>query len=167
MANLDPIPARFAQPSWLRHPPHLWRPGTLDRVALLEEADRLQRAGGIEAICKIFAGNLLTSYENNRELNKTIRKAVRFALIVFVMYLHHYRGRGEPGVTYTRLREIYARGSTTGVMATPTRIKAMLGLAQKLGQLRPASAGTDRRVRIFEPTEKLTGPVMIWLRAFL
>ncbi len=167
MANLDPIPQHFAQPSWLRTPPHLWRPGALDRGALLEEAGRLQHTAGITALCRIFGGNLLGAYESSRELNRTIRKATRFALIVFIMYLHHYRGRGEPGVTYTRLREIFAMGSTSGVFATPTRIKAMLGLMQKAGQLRRAAAGADRRVRVLEPTEKLAEPMAIWLRAFL
>lgn len=174
MAILDPNFACFTQPAhtqsaWLHHPPHQWQAGTLDRAALHDAAERLLSADGFEAACKGFAENTLATYgENQQALNKIMREAPRFALMAFVMYLHHHRGRGEPGVTYTRVKEIFALGSRSGVLATPTRIKAMFGLAKMAGQLRPAvPAAADKRMRVLEPTGKFIEPAQVWLRGCL
>jgi hypothetical protein len=169
MAILDPNFSGFAQPSWLRHLPHQWQPCTLDRARLHGEAGRLLSTDGFEAACKGFAENTLATYDKSQQaLNKIMREAPRFALMAFVMYLHHHRGRGEPGVTYTRVKEIFALGSRSGVLATPTRIKAMFGLAKMAGQLRPAvAAAADKRVRVLEPTEKFIQPAEVWLRGCL
>lgn len=169
MAILGPNSARYAQPAWLRHLPHQWQAGTLDRAKLHGDAGRLLCAAGFDAACRGFAENTLATYDKNQQaLNKIMREAPRFALMAFVMYLHHHRGRGEPGVTYTRVKEIFALGSRSGVLATPTRIKAMFGLAKMAGQLRPAvPAATDKRMRVLEPTEKFIAPAQVWLRGCL
>lgn len=169
MAILDPNFPCFTQPAWLRHPPHQWQAGTLDRVGLHEAAARLLSADGFDSACQGFAENTLATYDANQQaLNKIMREAPRFALMAFVMYLHHYRGRGEPGVTYTRVKELFALGSKSGVLATPTRIKAMFGLAKMAGQLRPArAAAADKRMRVLEPSEKFIEPAQVWLRGCL
>jgi hypothetical protein len=83
------------------------------------------------------------------------------------MYLHHRRGLDEPGVTYTRIQELYARGSNAGgVLASPTRVKAMLGFAKMAGQLRELES-PDRRVKLLEPTEKMIAPALHWLENYL
>jgi len=166
MANLTPNVQHYAQPQWLHHPPHQWEAGTLNRQALYAFVDQSLLAPGAHGACRGFAENMLAAYESNWLLNKITREIPRFALMGFVMYLHHRRGLDEPGVTYTRIQELYARGSNAGILASPTRVKAMLGLAVVAGQLRRVES-SDRRVKLLEPTEKLITPALHWLESYL
>lgn len=163
-----PVPPE-CRAEWLRHDPTAWQPGTLDRVALHAAADRLRAAPTFAGTPERFADLVLTTFETSWVLNKLMREAPRFALVAMVMYLHHRRGRGEIGVTYSRLKALFEAGSTTGVLATPTRIKAMLALARLAGQLRSVDAGVagDRRRRVLEPTERMVGPGLRWLHSVL
>jgi hypothetical protein len=167
MAILNPNVQRFSQPQWLTCPPHQWRTGALDRPALYDSIDQLRLSPDFQRACTGFTENMLASYESNWLLNRLAREIPRFALMGFVMYLHHRRGLDEPGVTYTRIQELYARGSNAGgVLASPTRVKAMLGFAEIAGQLRRVES-PDRRVKLLEPTEKLIAPALHWLESYL
>ncbi|MDD2659195.1 MAG: hypothetical protein PHY54_05865 [Methylococcales bacterium] len=166
MAISTPNLQHFAQPQWLHHPPHQWETGTLNRQALYACVDQSLLAPGAHEACRGFAENMLAAYESNWLLNKIAREIPRFALMGFVMYLHHRRGLDEPGVTYTRIQELYAQGSNAGVLASPTRVKAMLGLAVVAGQLRRVES-PDKRVKLLEPTEKLIAPALHWLESYL
>ncbi len=166
MAILTPNLQHFAHPQWLHHHPHQWTAGTLNRQALYDCADQLVLTADFHNACRGFAENMLATYESNWLLNKITREIPRFALMGFVMYLHHRRKLDEPGVTYTRIQELYARGSNAGILASPTRVKAMLGLAVVAGQLRRVES-SDRRVKLLEPTEKLIAPALLWLESYL
>jgi hypothetical protein len=138
----------------------------LDRPALYAHVDHALTLPGFHDACRGFAENMLAAYSSNWLLNKIAREVPRFALMAFVMYLHHRRGLDGPGVTYTRIQELYARGSVVGILASPTRVKAMLGLAVAVGQLRRVEA-PDRRVKLLEPTEKMIAPTLHWLESYL
>lgn len=167
MAILTPNLQQFAQPPWLTGPAHQWRCGTLDRPALYASMNRLRLAPEFQDGCRRFTQNMLASYESNWLLNRLAREIPRFALLGFVMYLHHRRGLDEPGVTYTRIQELYAQGSHGGgVLASPARVKAMLGFAQMAGQLRRVES-QDRRVKLLEPTKKMIDPALDWLESYL
>ncbi|MFZ2450025.1 MAG: hypothetical protein WAW36_05855 [Methylovulum miyakonense] len=166
MANLNPNLKYHSQPKWLNSPAHEWKTGTLDRQVLYECADLLQLTPNFHDACRGFAENMLDAYASNWLLNKIAREIPRFALMGFVMYLHHRRGLDGPGVTYTRIQELYALGSNQGILASPTRVKAMLGLAVVAGQLRRVES-SDRRVKLLEPTEKMIGPALHWLESYL
>jgi hypothetical protein len=154
--------------AWLRHDPTDWRAGTLDRARLHAEADRLRASANFAGAPERFATTVLSTFETHWLLNKLMREAPRFALIAMVMYLHHRRGRGEPGVTYSRIKALFEAGSDSGVLASPTRIKAMLALARVGGQLRVVpGAESDRRMRLLEPTDRMIRPGLRWLASVL
>lgn len=166
MAILTPNLQHYAQPHWLHTQPDQWRPGTLNRQALYDHADQSLLTPGFHDACRGFAENMLASYESNWLLNRIVREIPRFALMGFVMYLHHRRGIDEPGVTYTRIQDLYAMGSNAGILASPTRVKAMLSFAVMAGQLRRVES-PDKRVKLLEPTEKMLAPSLHWLESYL
>ncbi len=157
------------QAAWIKHPPHLWQPGTLDRQALALQAAQLQAQPDFTGVCHQFATQLQAAYQNSWALNRVMREHARFALVAFVMYLHHQAGRSEPGVTYSRVVQLFAAGqqAQVGALATPTRIKAMLSLAVLTGQLQRVPASGDRRVKLLVPTDKMIAPSLQWLRGVL
>ena len=173
MAILDhtsnhPNGESWQQPTWLDCEPHCWQSGTLNRAELHATADRLMILPIFPTACAGFADNILDTFAASWALNKVMREAPRFAFIAFLMYLHHGKGMGESGITYSRIVALYGIGSRSGVLATPTRIKAMLGLALVSGQLRQSKRDqADKRLKVLEPTEKLIAPMLIWLRGFL
>jgi hypothetical protein len=175
---------------WLMHPPHLWRKGTVDRAALLLAADQLRAHPGFEKAYQQYAEQIQKTIVTNWALNRVMHEMGRCAVTAFALYLHHSRQTGmwgEVGVTYSRVIELFAAGALTqeGSLASPSRIKALLGIAEMAGQLEryvpepsaPSSANEDgipakndsrdRRLRLLRPTKALTEPSLLWLHSFL
>ena len=166
MAILTPNLQCHAQPHWLNTPPDQWRSGTLNRQALYGHADQFLLSADCHDACRGFAENMLSCYESSWLLNRIVREIPRFALMGFVMYLHHRRDIDELGVTYTRIQELYALGYNAGILASPSRVKAMLNFTVMAGLLRRVES-RDKRIKLLEPTEKMLKPSLHWLERYL
>jgi hypothetical protein len=167
VADAPPSASTWVRPAWLRHPAAQWQRGTLDRDALAAAVERRRASATFAGAPAQFAATMVDTFESSWALNRLMREAPRLALIGFILYLHHRRGHDEAGVTFSRIRELFAMGSDAGVLATPTRIKAMLGLAQMAGHLRRVpQTGADRRRKVLEPTDRLFEPALRWKRHY-
>jgi hypothetical protein len=183
-------PLRYAQvhspqrAAWLEREPHLWRKGTVSRVALACEADQLRAHPDFAKTYRHYAAQTQKTIVNNWALNRVMCELGRCALTAFTLYLHHSKQTGmwgEVGVTYARITELFAAGALTkeGALASPSRIKALLGMAEIAGHIEryvPSlpvashniyTSKVDRRMKLLRPTAELTQPSLLWLRSFL
>ncbi len=154
----------------MRGAPHAWHPGLLDREALEFQAQQMMNGADFELQRQRFAHYMLQTYTSNWALDRVMRNHARFAFLLFVMYLHHHAPQ-TGGITYSQLLNLFEQGRFTqaGVLASPSRIKAMLALSRMTGHLQhmPLGPGSDRRVRALQPTDKLLVPAQQWLAGFL
>ena len=161
----------FALPTYLRGLPHDWRSGHLDRSALEAQAQQLVASTQFDAQRCHFAQAKLGAFSRNWVLDRVMRDDGRFAMLAFLLYLHHHAPH-TGGITYSGLLALFAHGSKLpgGALASPTRIKALLGIARMMGHLvqgpspRNSKGGADQRTRIWLPTQKLLEPGEAWLR---
>ncbi len=156
-----------AQPLWLKHPPHRWQPGTLDRPALEREVTRLHSSPAFDQASPAIAEQIQRIYHSHWALSRLLSDQARYQWMIFVLYLHHQAGGSEEGVTYSRLVELFKLGEAmpAGKMASPTRIKAMLGLSLASGYLRRQdSLPGDKRTRLLVPTQKMIDSTARWFR---
>jgi hypothetical protein len=161
------------RPDWLAHMPHHWQRGTLNRQALIHAAANLQNSSSFDALMHSFATQVQAAYQSSWAINRVMREHARFAMMCMVMYLHHNAGKeGLPhvkGITYSGIRELFAAGVHTqaGVLASPTRIKAMLGIARLSGLLVPSQHVADKRMKVLMPTPKMLEPGLAWMHGAL
>jgi hypothetical protein len=176
--------------AWLTREPHLWQPGTVDRAALLLAADLLRAHADFVKAYGQYTEQIQKVIVTNWALSRVMHEMGRCGITAFTLYLHHSRETGmwgEVGVTYARVIELFAAGALTkeGALASPSRIKAMLGIAEIAGHLErytPALLAKsqdaiaeqndrqdrfDRRLRLLRPTAELTEPSLLWLHSFL
>ena len=174
-ATPTPMPGKDGSvPAWLRAPPHLWQPGTLDRDALHAAADELARSAGFAAAAAGFAVSWQAAYDGNATLRAVIRNSARYMFLVTCMYMHHRRRADEhgDGITVSRIIESYRGKERFGTVASPSRVKAFVAHCKQRGLLRPAAdvamaAEGDARVRRLEPTPKLEASLGEWTLGFL
>lgn len=167
---------------WLTREPHLWQPGTVDRTALLLAADQLRMHPGFTQAYGRYTQDIQKTIITNWALTRVMHEMGRCGVTAFTLYLHHSRETGmwgEIGITYARVIELFAAGALTkeGSLASPSRIKAMLGIAEISGHLErytPEPSANmahldraDRRIRLLRPTPELTVPSLLWLHSFL
>jgi hypothetical protein len=167
-ADAGPVPA------WLRAPPHLWQPGTLDRDALHAAADELARSPGFATAAAGFAVSWQAAYDGNATLRAVMRNSARYMFLVTCMYMHHCRRADDPGagITVSRIIESYRGKERFGTVASPSRVKAFVAHCRQRGLLRPvcvpaAQAAGDARVRLLEPTPRLESSLGDWTLGFL
>lgn len=162
--------AAFSKPVYLRDAPYAWREGVLDRLGLEQQAQQMMEGADFDIQRQRFAHYMLQTYTSNWALDRVMRDHARFAFLSFAMYLHHHAPQ-TGGITYTGLRDLFECGRLTqaGVLASPSRIKAMLMLSRVAGHLKhaPQGMGADRRVKALQPTDKLLVPANQWLAGFL
>lgn len=157
--------------AWLRDPPHLWRPGTLDRDALHHAAAALARRDGFIAAAAEFARCWQQAYDGNATLRAVMRNSARYLFLATCMYMHHRRRVDDPGdgITVSRMIEFYGTRGTQrfGTDASPSRIKAIIAHCKMRGLLQPAHVTADARVRPLQPTPKLEQALAVWVGGFL
>jgi hypothetical protein len=162
----------FVKPSYLLDAPHAWYKGFLDRQALQDQALRLIQTDNFQSKCRYFAQAKLDVFTSHWALDRVMRDDSRFAMLSFMLYLHHHAAQ-TGGITYTGLKNLFEHGEhlPTGILASSTRIKALLNIARITGHLVPGSSretmrGTmDRRTKTWAPTQKLIEPSTAWLQA--
>jgi hypothetical protein len=158
-------------PTYLRGSAHTWRSGHLDRAALEAQAQQLMASPHFDAQRRHFAQAKLGTFSRNWVLDRVMRDDGRFAMLAFLLYLHHH-AQHTGGITYSGLLALFAHGSSLpgGALASPTRIKALLGIARMMGHLvqgpspRNSKGSEDQRLRVWLPTQKLLEPGEVWLR---
>jgi hypothetical protein len=93
--------------------------------------------------------DVVAVHRNNPLLNKVLNDRGRVVFGVFAMYLHF--GRDTGGLTASNMKALCAE---TG-LCSPGRATAMLSLMRFAGYVAPAQHPLDRRIRLFEPTDRL------------
>lgn len=154
-------------PPWLCGNPVAWPPKTLDRAALMADADRAAQTPGFVALARAVAREVLTCLDHSPTAMRVVRDMPMYLLLVCCMHLQHRRDPGNPrsGVTLANLRALYSRGGTRSY-ASDTHLRDMLAWAKQRGLLRPA-ATDDARVHLLEPTQAMVGMFQQWLNAFV
>jgi hypothetical protein len=161
------------RPLWLRHPPHDWRAGTLDREALKAQAAQLATTAGFSAVAKRFAEGWLGTQADHAELRAVFRNTQRYLLLVAMLVLHHRRVPGDPtsGLTAGRLIEFFDSTASPMVPASAGQVKSMLAHARLNGfvQAAPPRANEprDMRQRRLEPTSLLRRTMRSWVAGFM
>lgn len=159
---------------WLVRAPHLWQKGTVNRAALHLAVNQLLARPDFAQTYQHYAAHTQKTIVTNWALNRVMHELGRCAVTAFTLYLDHSRQTGmwgEVGATYARVTELFAAGALTkeGALASPTRIKALLGMAEAAGHLErylPIEQ-VDRRMKLLRPTASLTQPSLLWLRSVL
>lgn len=92
-------------------------------------------------------------YQGSRITNLITNDRGRFLLAIAPLHLHHMRHEDDPssGFTASRLKQ-FAREQA---ICSAGRAAAMLAMMRWAGMISRASATSDRRVRLLQPTDKL------------
>lgn len=162
-------PPAVARARWLRHPPHGWQPGLLDRPALQEDAATLAARPGFDEVARRFAQCWIGTQDAQPALRTVLRNSSRYLLLVACMVLHHRRDPADPlsGITPSRVQEFFQQQARGRVDAGASQVKAMLGHARVHGLLQTVPGAGDARFRPLEPTPLLTGAMQQWVAGFL
>lgn len=99
-------------------------------------------------------------FANNMILNKVVTESRRFEMLVYALYLHdtHDPTLVETGLTFARLAQLCIKQN----VASRGRIFAILGIMQIGGYLKRYRSEHDRRIVMFEPTQKFMVIVEGW-----
>lgn len=93
-------------------------------------------------------------------LSKLLSRDACWRVIGYLLFLHADRVQfGSAGATYRRLLDLCSRRNEV----SRRTLKTMLALLRLGGFLRARTSASDRRVRIYQPTERLMGFVRRWL----
>lgn len=157
------------QPRWLKHPPHRWQPGTLDRAALDAAATALAQGPGFDALARRFAERWLGTLDAHPELRAVFRNSARYLLLVQCVVLHHRRDAADPrsGPTPTALLDFYAHTLRGKLAVSRSQVQAMVAHARLLALLQAAETAADRRLQPLRPTPKLQRILQDWVAGFL
>lgn len=157
------------RPPWLRHPPHRWQAGTLDRAALVATAQALAGRPDFLEVAQRFARCWLAAQQADPALRAVFRNTPRYLMLVASLVLHHERDRNDPlsGITPARMRSLFAQGHTGPAAAGDSQVKAMLAHARLNGLLEAGPAPDDRRYQPLVPTLRLQHIFQQWVGAFL
>ena len=163
----------LALPAWLDTHPRNWQPGTLDRDGLHTAALALTKHPQFDQARVEFITQFLHSFDGHAVMRRLNRSISLYFLVIFSFYLHQSKKADVPGsgMTLTALQELFAQGAAgTGgkvVFASPTKVKDMLAHARLQGLFRSVPHGTDKRIRLLEPTDMLTNAFADWILGYL
>lgn len=99
--------------------------------------------------------------QGSKLVNKLLSQDASWRVIGYLLYLHADReqfGRGG-GATYSRLLDLCTRRNEVGRRT----LKTMLALMRFAGFVQAGPSAFDRRVKIYQPTERMMGFVRRWL----
>ena len=142
----DEISARMPETEWARVVDFRRRPNFLGGLVRYHEL-----------IPPYFTNNLL--------LNKVVTEAKRFEMLVYALYLYDARNMEDPrsGLTLANLQKLCVAQN----VASPGRVRAILGIMQLGGYLTRQRSKLDSRVVHFAPTQRFMTIVEGWNRAIL
>ena len=133
-----------------------------------QEQDAVSAIAARFAASPAFAQALLSYSEGlaelrqgQRFLNKLLARDASWRVIGYLLFLDAGRDPldANSGATYGRLHALCThRGEVS-----PRTLKTMLALLRLGGFLRARTSASDRRLRIYQPTERLIGFVRRWL----
>jgi hypothetical protein len=132
-------------------------PAGLSPAPSAQEVRALRQHPQFPAALRFLAAGLVDIYDGNRLLNQVLNDRGRLVLSFMVLYLHFSaRAEGLPGgVTASRLTAMCVEAE----VCSPGRAVAMLALMRFGGYLQLATGGTDRRAKVFVPTERMIAAV--------
>ena len=129
--------------------------------ALLATAARFAASPAFAQALLSYSEGLAKLRQGPRLLNKLLSKDASWRVIGYLLFLDAGRDPLNPnsGATYGRLHALCThRGEVS-----PRTLKTMLALLRLGGFLRARTSASDRRVRLYQPTERLIGLVRRWL----
>ena len=102
-------------------------------------------------------------FSNNLILNKVVTEAKRFEMLVYALHLYDTRDATDPtsGLTMANLQ----KRCVAQRVASPGRVRAILGIMQLGGYLTRQRSTLDARIVHFVPTERFITIVERWNRA--
>ena len=128
---------------------------------LVAEAAVLRTSASFDRAVRAYTLGVAKLRESPWLLNKLISREVRFRVIGYLLYLHADRALFGPngGATYGRLLETCMRRREV----SPRVLKTMLALLQLSGFVDVRRGEKDKRVKFYQPTDRMFGFVRQWL----
>ena len=135
---------------------------TSDRPdTLLDDAARLAARPGLDAAVMQYSIGLCQSRRAPWIVNKLVSHDARWRVIGYLLYLHTDRERYGPegGATYGQLLDLCTRRRE----ASPRVMKTVLTLMQITGFVQTRPSSVDRRVKYYQPTDRMAPFMRLWL----
>jgi hypothetical protein len=107
-----------------------------------------------------FSEGYLEFRQGPRLLSKLLCRDATWRVIGYLLFLHADREQfGSAGATYSRLLELCSRRNEV----SRRTLKTMLALMRLAGFIHADISTSDRRIKIYRPTERMMGFVRRWL----
>ncbi len=133
-------------------------PATQDVLALT--AQRFAAAPSFRQAVQQFSDGYLEFRQGPKLLSKLLSHDASWRVIGYLLYLYADREQfGSDGATYGRLLELCTRRNEI----SRRTLKTMLALLRLAGFVQAHASAADRRVKIYQPTERMMGFVRRWL----
>jgi len=124
-------------------------------------AARFRASAAFPAALLRYSDGLAELRRGPKLLNKLLSKDASWRVIGYLLYLDADRDPldTDSGATYSRLHALCTRRGEV----SPRTLKTMLALLRLAGFLRARNSAVDRRVKVYQPTERMFGFVRRWL----
>jgi hypothetical protein len=123
-------------------------------------ARRFAAAPSFRPAVQRFSEGYVEFRQGSRLFSKLLSRDASWRVIGYLLYLHADREQfGAAGATYSRLLELCTRRNEVGRRT----LKTMLALLRLAGFIQANVGTSDRRVKIYRPTERMMGFVRRWL----
>lgn len=107
-----------------------------------------------------FSEGYIEFRQGPRLLSKLLSRDASWRVIGYLLFLHADRVQfGSAGATYRRLLDLCSRRNEV----SRRTLKTMLALLRLAGFIQASISPSDRRVKIYRPTERMMGFVRRWL----
>ena len=128
---------------------------------LAATAARFVAAPAFPQALRQYSESLAELRQGPRLLNKLLSQDASWRVIGYMLYLHADREQFGPdgGATYSRLLELCTRRGEVGRRT----LKTTLALMRLAGFIRARANPVDRRIKFYQPTERMLGFVRRWL----
>jgi hypothetical protein len=128
--------------------------------ALTVTARRFAAAPTFRQAVQRFSEGYVEFRQGPKLFSKLLSRDASWRVIGYLLYLHADRVQfGSAGATYSRLLELCSRRNEVGRRT----LKTMLALLRLAGFVQGTINASDRRVKIYRPTERMMGFVRRWL----
>jgi hypothetical protein len=128
--------------------------------ALTVTARRFAAAPAFPQAVRRFSEGYVEFRQGPKLFSKLLSRDAYWRVIGYLLYLHADREQfGSAGATYSRLLELCSRRNEVSRRI----LKTMLALLRLAGFIQADISTSDRRVKIYRPTERMMGFVRHWL----
>jgi hypothetical protein len=128
---------------------------------LAATAARFTAAPAFPEAVRRYSESLAELRQGPKLLNKLLSRDASWRVIGYLLFLNADREQFGPdgGATYSRLLELSTRRGEIGRRA----LKTILALLRLAGFIRTRASPSDRRIKFYQPTDRMFGFVRRWL----